>query len=452
VLDAIEVRGNTKTSARVVLRYVPFKPGDVLDVDDPKVELTRYRLLGTGFFRDVQLSLRKGSERGHVVLVIEVVERNTLIVNNVWMGIGSDSNRSGSKERLTTFAGIDAAETNLVGTGITLGSAIGLAQDQLALRLRFLDPAFAGTPWMTSGELLYNDARDFFGNEAVLWDDPNQLETVPRQAVISYKRIGGSVGIGRDLSVSSQLWLHYRLESIADAELPRAAAHEFGGDVEPIDFQILPGQSVLSTVRATLQHDTRDMPFLPNKGWLVTLMAELSLAPFGSDYPYQRLDASASHWWKLPWSHVLRLDLSAGAITGDAPFFEQYYVGDLSDFRPSRILGLTFDRRPAPNVLGTGIEEVRYGEYMAKIATEYRIPLYRGERSVFGIDFFTSFGAFALASQRYLERPPRNYTGVARIPIDLTGNVGFRMDTSVGGFVFAFSNVVGFIPAFSEDD
>ncbi|HTM43356.1 MAG TPA: BamA/TamA family outer membrane protein [Polyangiaceae bacterium] len=452
LLEGIEVRGNAKTRSRVVLRYIPFQPGDVLDVEDPKLVLMRYRLLGTGFFSDVQLSLKKGSRPGSVILQVDVVERNTLVVNDLWMGLGADADLGGNTQRLTAFAGIDAAETNLAGTGITLGTAVGLAQDQLALRLRFLDPAFVGTPWMISGELLYNDARDFFGNRAVVWDDPSQVTGVPKHAVISYKRFGGLVGMGRDLSVSSQLWLHYRLETIDDVRLPRAAAHEFGGDIEPIDFHILPGHSLLSTVRATLQHDTRDQPFLTKQGWWITLSGELSLAPFGSDYPYERLDLAAAHWFEMPWHHVLRLDFSAGAITGDAPVFDQYYVGDFSDFRPSRILGLNLDRRPSPNFLGTAISEERYGEYAAKVGAEYRIPLYRGRRSVYGVDFFVSGGAYALASQRYLKRPPRNYSGLALIPVDLTANLGLRADTSVGGFVFSFSNVVGLLPALSEGD
>ncbi len=69
------MRGNTKTSTRVVLRYVPFSPGDVINVESPSVELSRFRLLGTGFFRSVEFSLKKGSARGLVVLVIDVVER-----------------------------------------------------------------------------------------------------------------------------------------------------------------------------------------------------------------------------------------------------------------------------------------------------------------------------------------------------------------------------------------
>ena len=41
-----------------------------------------------------------------------------------------------------------------------------------------------------------------------------------------------------------------------------------------------------------------------------------------------------------------------------------------------------------------------------------------------------------------LERPA--------IPVDLTANFGVRMDTSAGGFVFALSNVLSFIPVRGE--
>lgn len=456
-LENIEVRGNTHTRSRVVLRYVPFKSGDVIDVDNPELELTRYRLLGTGFFRDVQFSLKKGSRRGYVILVIDVVERNTIIVNDLWMGLSADADASGNKRPLTAYAGLDVAETNLAGTGITLGSAIGLAQDQLALRVRFLDPAFLGGHWMTSGTLLYNDARDFFGTKYVLVDDPSQLKCAQPTctadfAVARYKRFGGALGIGRDLSVATQLWLTYRVESI-DAQLPLAASDERGltgsnahGVREPIDFMVRRGKSVLSTLRGTLQYDSRDQPFLPTRGWFSTFTGELGLTPIGSDYSYQRFDISASHWWELPWHHVVRLEMFGGAISGNAPFFERYYVGDFSDFLPGRVLGLNFDRRPPPNFLGTDIQEVRYGDFAAKLGGEYRIPLYRGHRAVYGIDFFTSAGIYGVATRRDITDPPRGYKPAQRIPVDLTANIGFRMDTSAGGFAFAFSNVLGFIP------
>ncbi|HTV20642.1 MAG TPA: BamA/TamA family outer membrane protein [Polyangiaceae bacterium] len=456
-LEGIEIIGNTKTRRRVVEHYVPFRRGDVLDVDDPALELTRYRLLNSGFFRDVQLSLRKGSARGRVILVIEVMERNTLVVTDLAMGLSADADTDGRRRPLAAFAGVAGAERNLAGTGITLGSALAISQgattekaiDQFALRVRFFDPAFLGSRWALSGELLYNDALDFFGNTAVRVDDSRP--TSASYATVEYTRSGGQIGFGHPTSLSSRFWLTYRLETIGDVRLPRAASHEYGGMVEPIEFDILPGRSVLSTLRASLEHDTRDHPWLPTRGWLASAALEMSLAPAGSDYPYERLDLRARRWWSLPKNHVVSVDLFAGVIAGQAPFFEQYYVGDLTDFQPGRLLGLNFDRRPAPNFLRTAIEEVRYAEYAFKLNTEYRLPLYRGQRSIYAIDFFGSFGAFVLAGPREINRPAPKYQGLSRIPIDLTGNIGFRLDTSMGGFSFTFSNVLGFLPVRSGE-
>ncbi len=450
LLEKIEIRGNRRTRESVVRRYVPFTPGEVLDVDDPSLQLSRYRLLGTGFFSEVEFSLRKGSRPGRVILVIDVVERNTVILNDFAMGLSADADTHGKSRPLTAFAGADVAETNLAGTGITIGTAFGIAQDQLALRVRFFDPAFLGSDWLLSTTLLYNDARDFFGNSQVRWwsSAPDPTDTGIRSAdhaVVRYVRSGGSVGVGRDLGVTTQAWFRYRLEAIG-AHVPEAASHVRGGEVEPLLIDLLDGRSVLSTVQASLQLDSRDHPILPTQGWYATVSAEFGL-PEASDYRYQRLDATVRHWWQLPWKrHVVGLNLFTGAISGDAPFFEQYFVGDFSEFLTPRLLGLNFDRRPPPNFLGTAIEEVRYGNYAAKVGGEYRIPLYRGHRSVFGIDFFGSAGAFMLASRHDIDHPPATYSGLSRIPVGLTSNLGLRMDTSMGGIVFSLSNFLGFIP------
>lgn len=449
-LESIEIEGNIRTSDRVVLRYVPFQAGDVLDVDDPEVELTRFRLLGTGFFREVEFSLRKGSHPGLVVLHISLVERNTIVINNLSMGLSKDADTQGAGRALTAYAGLDIAETNLGGTGMTLGAAAAFAQEQLALRVRYLDPAFLGGSWMTTSTLLYTDAQDYFGNADVRWSDPGNLSSARDYAVARYQRFGGSVGVGRDLSVTTQLWLHYRLE-VVDADYPLQASHLRGFSREPIDFDVIRGRSILSAVRGVLQHDTRDHPFLPTRGWFTSVAAELALLPAALDYDYQRIELDAAHWWLLPWHrHVLKVSAYAGSIAGDAPFFEQFHVGDFSDFRPDRLLGINFDRRPPPNFLGTVIAEVRYGEHAFRLGAEYRVPLYRGHRSVYGIDLFGSGGLYGVASTRDLTDPPEGYSGAALIPVDLTANVGLRMDTAAGGFIFAFSNVLGLVPVHGQ--
>ena len=449
-LEAIEVRGNSRTRARIIRRFIKIRVGDVFDVENPELELTRFRLLGTGFFREVNLSLRKGSRRGAVVLVVDVAERNTIVVSDLWMGLSADADTRGNARPLTAYAGADVAETNLAGTGITLGAGLGIARDQLALRARFFDPSFLGTRWMASASLLHNEAREFYGNRDVLYDDPaNAAETVQDYAVVKYRRFGGTIGVGRDISLPMQLWLDYRLERV-NATLPLAASHRRGLDIEPIEFGLNPGPSVLSTLRGTFQHDTRDMPVLTTRGNFTTVTADISLSPLGSSYPYHKLTVNASQWFELPWRHVLRLNLFAGVVAGYAPIYERFYVGDFSDFLPNRMLDLNVDRRPAPNFLGTDIVEVRYGEYAARLQGDYRIRLYRGRRSVYGVDLFGSAGLYGVASRRDLTDPPRGYRGMARVPVDLTFNVGLLIDTNAGGFTFAFSNVLGFIPVRSE--
>jgi outer membrane protein insertion porin family len=446
-LEGIEVRGNTTTLARVVLRYVPFRAGDVLDVNDRELELTRFRLLGTGFFRDVQLSLRRGTQRGYVVLVVDVAERNTIVVDDLWLGLSADVESSGKSKPLTAYGGASVTETNLGGTGIALGGAFAVADSQLALRVRLSDPQFARTNWIAEAELLYNDARDFFGEQDVLVSNP-----VPAQdyAVLQYKRFGARVGFGHDLGISSQIFFDYRLEKI-DATLPAAASDYRGLDVEPIDFMLASGSSVLSTLRTTVVHDTRDDPVLPMSGHFLTASFDASLTPLGSDYPYAKLVAHASQWFELPWGHVVGIDGFVGAIFGSAPIFERFYVGDLTDLLPDRVLDLNFDRRSAPNYLNTDIVENRYGNYAAKLDAEYRIPVYRGTRSIYGVDLFGSFGFFGLANDEDFVARARGYRGFGTVPVGLTFNAGLRIATQAGGFTIGISNLLGLIPVRGND-
>jgi outer membrane protein assembly factor BamA len=446
-LEGIELRGNDRTASRVILHYVKFRAGDVLNVDDPEIELTRYRLLGTGFFTSVQLSLRKGGKRGAAVLVIEVVERNTVVVQNLWLGIAADEDTAGNAKPLSAFVGVQVAETNLAGTGITLGAGIGLAADQLALRTRFLDPAFAGSSWSAAVSLLYTDAQDFFGSRDVSFESPLlEQREVTDYAVVATKRFGATLGTGHDLSISSQLLLDYHLEQI-DATVPTVASHMRGARREPIDFSILSGKSVLSSLRATLLHDTRDFPFLTTRGTLLSASVSAGVPPLGSAYGYTKIELAARRWWRLPWGHIARFDAFAGGIAGDAPFFEKFYVGDFTDLLPDRLLDLAPDRRQPPNFLSTDIIEVRYGDFAAKLEGEYRVPLYAGRGSIYGIDVFAAAGIYGVATRREFTDPPAGYEGFARVPLDLTYNVGLRVDTSVGGLTLAFSNLLGLIPA-----
>ncbi len=442
-LEGVEVRGNTRTRDKVVLLHVPFRAGDVLDVGDPEIELTRYRLLGTGFFASVEISLRKGSRRGTAILVVEVTERNTLVVENLWFGVAADEDTAGHAKPLSGFFGLEAAEHNLAGTGIALGAGVAVAADQIALRAHVEDPSFVGTRWSALLGVLYVGAVDFFGSRAVI---VSPAQPGSDFASIVYKRYGGTIGAGHGLGRFSQVAVSYHLEQI-DATVPTAASELRGDTREPIDFSILPGKSFLSTLAASLTYDSRDMPFLARRGWLASAAVTAGVPPLGSAYGYARVELGAQRYWELPWKHVIRASAFLGGIAGDAPFFEKFYIGDFTDLIPDRVLDLTPDRRQPPNLLNTDIVEERFGDYAAKLDVEYRIPIFTGKHTIYGIDAFVSGGLWGVATRKDLTDPPSGYTGFHRVPIDLTYNLGLRFDTSLGGATIALSNLIGLVPA-----
>ncbi|MBC7171416.1 MAG: hypothetical protein H5U40_03270, partial [Polyangiaceae bacterium] len=96
LLESIEVVGNRRTRSGVIRLHVPLERGDVIDADSGDLEVIEWRLRGTGWFDEVHLRLRRGSERGWVVLVVEVRERNTMVIRDLVFGISEGL--SGSRD------------------------------------------------------------------------------------------------------------------------------------------------------------------------------------------------------------------------------------------------------------------------------------------------------------------------------------------------------------------
>jgi hypothetical protein len=440
ILEQIEITGNRRTSDRVILREIAYRPGEVLDLDDQRIERSRYRLLATGFFSDVRLRLRRGSDRGRVVLVVEVVERWTLIVREVFLGVTD----------ITPYGGIDVEELNFLGHGISLSGSFVVADEQQGYRLQVAVPRFLDSVVSLSLGFLYNDARDFLGRYPVLVSGYGDEEM--SYAPVNYTRIGGLVGVGLRVAHSTNIYLDYRLELIR-AGVPFAAAQlglPLGPEIgEPLEFHLLDGQSLLSAFVLSLDHDTRDHPFLPSRGRHVAGSAMVSSDVIGSNYHFVKITVQADFYLRAPWRHSFRIGLLVGMIFGEAPLFEHYFVGDLSDQIATRVLDLNFSHSPAPNIFRNSIAEMRYEKLCGRLDVEYIVPLYRGRRVVYGLDFFLLLGLYSLGSSEDFVSPPAGYSGGA-FPIDLTLDMGFRLDTTAGVFGFSFQNLLGLIP-FSED-
>lgn len=470
LLEHVEVEGNKGTRVSLIKKFVPLEVGEAFDVNDPEIEALRYRLLGTGWYDSVELKLKRGHRPGWVILVIQVEERRTLVFQQLAAGVGwsVESAKAGNEKPARTpepYLGLSLADTNFLGTGKTLGGELLVSPDQQGLAISYNDPVVRSSNWGFHTRGTFVNGQEYFGgaNEvkvSVNCRRPNgtlidDCVSTPDVAVVDYWRTGLTLGTARDVGSFTRFTLdwHGDYVRVPGGGMPDAATQLRGrGNPEltkrAIDFAIEPNDSYVSMVSVGFTYDKRDSAILPSRGTLATFMGDLASPLIGSSYEFVRLQTSINQWFSTRWGHTVRVGGFAGAVFGNAPFFYKFFVSDLTDLQPSRILGLNLDHRPAPNLFGvlsgckpfdascgTAVAQMRQEELAARIDAEYVWPLVRGRRKfVKSADAYFLLGVYALADPRDLQLSIPGYSGLARLPIDLTVDLGVRLDTQVGVF------------------
>ncbi len=441
VVESIRILGNHSTRPGVIRRKLHIKSGDTITPTDPRVEVARLELLSMGIFRSVSFELTKGSKPGRVILIVRVKERGTIVVQALHLGYSNAT---------PFWGGLDLAENNFLGRGLHLSGAfvvgaasrdIGGSRLQHAERLRFSYPRLFGNLVGLSAVVLHNEASDYF---RLRGRNPDGSD-VENFAAVVYRRTGGTLGVFSPIGRLNRVYVDYRLEWI-DARLPVGAVRDYpDGRRERLRFDLRRDESWLSTLTVSFVRDTRNDPAMPTKGMRLELTGEVATTYFGSDYQFAKLSVSFEKHWLLPWKrHVIALHLFGGFIIGETPLFNKFFIGDLTELVPSRALGLNFSTRPTRNLLTNSILEKRYETVAGRAAVSYHIPLSRGGELVYGSDFFVTLGFVSLLSNRDFRIRDQGLR--TAFPLDLTFDVGFRLDTYVGVFKISFGNALGWIP------
>jgi outer membrane protein insertion porin family len=433
VIEEVRVTGNRKTKASLIvgeLAVMGLAPGTAVDASDRRVEAARYRLLSLGYFLDVHLSVTRGSKRGAVVLVVDVEERGTLVINELF---------AATSEATLFWGGADISETNFLGRGVNLGAGfVGstkpLVVDStagLGVRLHVGVPPI-GNPNSVGLSFtgLYNDGSEFYRASGADSDpDPGRF------VATRVRRIGGVLTAGKMFPHNLHFTVGVRQEWV-DATLPALQTQTFpdGRPPAPIDFMINGGKSHVGTAAASLDYDSRSDPVLPRSGMRVALTVETGTGLLGSDYSYVKTVLDGDFYFKMPHGHALGLHLFGGAIGGDAPYFDRFFIGDLDLLLPRRALGINFSTQPPPNVLGTSIDSHRYDNFAGRLLVEYAVPIWRHRGLVYGGDAFVAVGLLEMGTEDQLTS--------GSPPLDLTGDLGLRLDTYVGVFTISIANVL----------
>lgn len=424
-IEAIEIRGDIKMDEQLLLKLMGVFVGETADA--ATIKMARNQLLATGYFTEVVLSMKKGSKRGYVIVKVSVDERNTLLLSDIFLGVSSST---------PFWGGLEIMESNLAGKGLSLIGGFVISENQSSYRIGLRDPFFFSLPISFLADFKFSDAREKGRFRDISFMDSG---VVVEPFFIDFLTAGGKVGIGFFPSLLLGIFVDYRFEWIGvDSAQP---AHTTG--------MLQNGNSYLSTLKLIMELDTRDDPFLPKHGFRVNLAMEGSHSGIGSSYEFLKFTLQAAYNLELAEDHVLRFDIIGGYIFGNPPFFDRYFAGDVSDLVPSRNLGLNFSNRPSVNLLGLGADQLSYETAMVRGGLEYAISIMKGSGWLYSAEFFISFGAFAMGSIDDapvilgIDSPRGPQTG---FPVDLTFDLGLRVDTMVGVFGLSFGNGLALIP------
>lgn len=410
-VERIRFVGLERAKESEVRRHVLVAEGELLDAE--RVLLTRLRLLQLGWFSRVETRVEKGSERGLVVLVIEVAERNTLIVTDFILG---------STDPEPLYGGLGLSQQNFLGRGFGLsgafvygGSPVGRPQDpdRFAVRGSFFAPSLdvrgAKRGLVLGATFLLVRGEEFACDDAKCSAYTADYGAAPR---VRYERAMGEGTVGIRPGPFERLLASYRYEAVEATQLGAAA----GGS--GLQVAVFPQRSNVSALTGTYELDTRDDFFFPREGMRGLFQVTFGSRLLGGDYEYSRYLLQLETAFALL-ARPLRLQAAVGAAQGSAPFFDRFYAADFSYFAVGPALGraleLNFSTDP------------RYDAFLAMGGLEYAIPLW-SSRGFFRRGYL-ALGARAVYSTATLggER-----TRFSRSP--LSGDVALRFDTPVGVF------------------
>ena len=280
-----------------------------------------------------------------------------------------------------------------------------------------------GTAWRGGGQKFKIEAMP--GTQVsrylVDWQDPYFLDSNFNLGVSGFyftryyrnwyeHRLGGRVRLGRQLTQQWSTALALRLEDV-DVYNPYVPT--------PPILQESVGTNFLSTVRASLMHDTRDAAFGSSTGHYLEFGYEQA---FGQ-YHYPRLEVEGRQYFTTyqrvdgQGKHTVMVRGQVNWSGSDTPIFENYFAGGFQTFRGFAFRGVS----PTQGGVYTG------GNFMVLGGAEYSLPVTANE--MIKVVGFTDFGT--VNDQVSLSNFRLSVGGGLRIVVPAMGPVPIALDLAV---------------------
>jgi outer membrane protein insertion porin family len=175
-------------------------------------------------------------------------------------------------------------------------------------------------------------------------------------------RVGGAIGLGYQFThdLTGSIKFTGQNVDIKNPEFPVPSLED------------VVGHNPLFTTSVSLQHDTRDSPFMATEGHLFSATLEETIGAF--QYPRAMLEFS--QFFRIferadrSGKHVLSLQVKAGYSGDNTPIFDRFYLGGFSSIRGFAFRGVT-PRDPVYHMgVGGDFEMTATAQYMFPITAD----------------------------------------------------------------------------------
>jgi outer membrane protein insertion porin family len=384
--ERINIRGNAKTRDKVIRREMKISEGELFN--NTNLEISKRRITALGFFENVVVSTKRGSSDEFVEVNVEVAERPT---GTFQIGAGFSSVEN-------FIAQAQISQNNLFGRGQTLALQAQLSSLRQLFLLRFVEPWFLDTEWTFAFDL-YNQNRGF--------------GTFFRDAK------GGTLTWGYPLSYEARAFLTYKLEEVS-INAGSGGLASLGATSAPIAATSVANLfrgGTTSSMRASLQWDSRNNRLFPTGGWFESVFAEYASEYTFSENKFIRWGGFVRHYRQLWGPFVLHANAELGVTTSTdplgVPLSERYLVGGIFDIRgyAPRSLGPQLLTQP-PGDLGQSLGILPLGGNMQVIFnSEVEFPLFK-KVGISGVLFFDMGNAYNL-EDRYCSGLQRKNSAIS---------------------------------------
>ncbi len=350
-VERIDIVGNTTTLDPVIRREMRIAEGDAYNqvlVDRSKTEVKRL-----DFFKTVDIEKLPGSAPDKAVLRVKVQEQPT---GELSLGAGYSS-----VDQLLLDIGV--SQHNLGGTGqdVRIRASVGSLRQQIDLG--YTQPRFLGRD-LRAGVDLFSYRYDFTS-----------------EAGYSSESTGGDVRLGFPLNVNTYFEGRYTLHS------DRVSADSASCDAGTISITICEqrGSSLTSALGFTLNHDERNDPRRPTRGFYATLRQDF--AGLGGNVKYIKTEANGGVYHGFTPDWILSVLGQVGYVVplgGDTVRINDRFFKGGNTFRGFQTAGI------GPR--DTAFDEALGGKFYSIGTIELTLPNHLPEQYGIRTALFTDFG------------------------------------------------------------